>query len=165
MDTPGIEQAARPQISRHVGFLLAQLGRAITRHYRTQLAPIGLTPRETSALLQLRAEGPVSQQALGCTLDVDASNLVALLNDLEAENLISRRRDPDDRRRHLVDISDRGTALVDQVEEAAAGAEDQFFAALTAEERGLLRDLLERVSESAETATVDKLPGDEETCT
>ena len=82
--------ADRAELMQHAGFLLAQLGRAMTRQYRCALSPIGLKPRETQALLRLGDDGPMSQQALGAALDVDPSNLVALLNDLEAASLISR---------------------------------------------------------------------------
>jgi DNA-binding MarR family transcriptional regulator len=140
---------AKAGLTQHAGFLLAQLGRAMTRQYRCALSPIGLKPRETQALLRLRDEGPMSQQALGTALDTDASNLVGLLNDLEAESLISRRRDPEDRRRHVVEVSMRGAKLLNEVERAAAEVEDQFFASLDDDERLQLQGLLVRVARSA----------------
>jgi DNA-binding MarR family transcriptional regulator len=76
-------------------------------------------------------DGAISQQALGATLDIEASNLVVLLNELEAEGLISRRRDPQDRRRHVVEISEQGAKAVCEVERAADQVEDEFFAALS----------------------------------
>ncbi|HWX95561.1 MAG TPA: MarR family winged helix-turn-helix transcriptional regulator [Solirubrobacteraceae bacterium] len=139
-----------PELMQHAGFLLAQLGRAMTRQYRCALSPIGLKPRETQALLRLRDHGAISQQALGAALDTDASNLVALLNDLEADKLISRRRDPVDRRRHVVEVSRRGAKLVDEVERAAAAVEDEFFAGLDGDERLALQGLLARVARSAD---------------
>src|ERR1700686_5808542 len=134
-----VRGTAEGELTQHAGFLLAQLGRAMTRRYRCALAPIGLKPRETHALLRMRDDGAMSQQALGAALDMDASNLVALLNDLEADSLISRRRDPEDRRRHVVEVSKRGTKLVGEVERAAAEVEDEFFAALDQDERIALR--------------------------
>jgi DNA-binding MarR family transcriptional regulator len=155
---------AKPELSEHAGFLLAQLGRAVTRQYRCALSPIGLKPRETQALLRLRDEGPMGQQALGAALDIDASNLVALLNDLEADGLISRRRDPDDRRRHVVDVSKRGAKLVDEVERAAAEVEDQFFAALDEDERVALQGLLARVARSTDVPSPAEMSGEDGAC-
>jgi len=145
-----IDSPAKPEFTRHAGFMLAQLGRAVTRRYRSAMAPIGLNPRETFALAQLRESGAVSQQALGATLDIDASNLVMLLNDLEVEGLISRRRDPEDRRRHVVEVTAAGTALVEEVMRTAAQVEDQFFAPLDEDERATLRELLCRVAQSTD---------------
>ena len=153
-----------PELLQHAGFLLAQLGRAVTRQYRCAMSPIGLKPRETQALLRLSSNGGMSQQALGAALDIDASNLVALLNDLEAGSLISRRRDPEDRRRHVVEISKRGTKLVCEVERAAAEVEDQFFAALDEEERAALQALLARVARSADVPSPAEMAGDEGSC-
>jgi DNA-binding MarR family transcriptional regulator len=143
------------QVTQHAGFLLAQLGRAMTRQYRCALSPIGLKPRETHALLRLREGGPMSQQALGAALDMDASNLVALLNDLEAEDLISRRRDPEDRRRHVVEVSRRGTKVVGEVERASAEVEDRFFA---------LQGLLARLARSADVPSPAEMARDDGPC-
>lgn len=148
-------------LAQHTGFLLARLGRAVTRQYRSALTPTGLKPRETNALLALRDAGATSQQALGATLDIDASNLVVLLNDLEGDGLIVRRRDPEDRRRHLVEISKRGSKLICEVERASMQIEDTFFAELDAEERMTLHDLLARVAQSRGVAA-KVLAADEE---
>jgi MarR family transcriptional regulator, lower aerobic nicotinate degradation pathway regulator len=155
---------AKPELMQHAGFLLAQLGRAVTRQYRCAMSPIGLKPRETQALLRLESNGAMSQQALGAALDIDASNLVALLNDLEADSLISRRRDPEDRRRHVVEISKRGTKLVCEVERAAAEVEDQFFAALDEDDRAVLQSLLVRVARSADVPSPAEMAGDDGAC-
>jgi len=154
----------KPELLQDAGFLLAQLGRAVTRQYRCAMSPIGLKPRETQALLRLQGNGAMSQQALGAALDVDASNLVALLNELEADGLISRRRDPEDRRRHVVEISKRGTKLVCEVERAAAEVEDQFFAALDDDERAALQGLLARVAQSADVPSPAEMAGEDSGC-
>jgi DNA-binding MarR family transcriptional regulator len=155
---------SRSEFTQHAGFLLAQLGRAVTRQYRCALLPIGLKPRETQALVRLSDHGPMGQQALGAALDIDASNLVALLNDLEAEGLISRRRDPQDRRRHVVEISSRGEKVVDEVERASTGVESEFFAALSDEERVVLQRLLARVAESTDVPSPGEVAADAESC-
>jgi DNA-binding MarR family transcriptional regulator len=135
----------------------------MTRQYRCALAPIGLKPRETQALLRLRDRGAMSQQALGAALDIDASNLVALLNDLEADGLISRRRDPEDRRRHVVEVSKRGAKLVDEVERAAAEVEDEFFVALDEDQRLALQGLLAQVARSADVPSPAEMSREVET--
>jgi DNA-binding MarR family transcriptional regulator len=153
-----------PELTQHAGFLLAQLGRSMTRQYRCAMSPIGLKPRETHALLRLRDDGAMSQQALGAAVDMDASNLVALLNDLEADGLISRRRDAEDRRRHVVEISTHGTKLVGEVERAAAEVEGRFFAALEEDERVTLQRLLARVARSADVPSPAEMSRDDEPC-
>jgi MarR family transcriptional regulator, lower aerobic nicotinate degradation pathway regulator len=152
---------ADAEFTEHAGFLLAQLGRAVTRRYRTAFSPIGLKPRATAALLRLRSGGPQSQQALGAALDIEASNLVVLLNELETEGLISRRRDPQDRRRHVVEISEQGAKSVCEVERAADQVEDEFFAALSGEERCALRELLARLTDNADGVSPADVTGED----
>ncbi len=139
------EPAKQEIIGRHIGFLVAQVGRAATRRYGAVLAPVGLNPRQTAILFELRREGAMSQQALSEVLDIDPSNLVGMLNFLEEEGYLLRRRDPADRRRHVVEISQRGVRVLGEIERAADQLEDEFFGALSFEERDQLRELLRRV--------------------
>src|SRR5690606_5142434 len=90
------------------------------------LAATGLTPRHMMTLLQL-AEGPVTQKALIERLDVDPSVLVALLNDLEGGDLVRRRRDTADRRRHIVEITPQGTAQLSTSDLALDTVERELF--------------------------------------
>ena len=53
-----ISEQRQTEFTQHAGFLLAQLGRAVTRQYRAAFSPIGLKPRATSALLRLREALP-----------------------------------------------------------------------------------------------------------
>jgi DNA-binding MarR family transcriptional regulator len=77
-------------------------GRACGRE--SVLAPFGLRQCHLVALTVLRARGGSTQQALSSTLMMDGTNVVGLLNDLEAEQLIERRRSPQDRC-HVVDLA------------------------------------------------------------
>ncbi len=148
--------------TQHTGVLLTQIGRAVTRQYRAALWPIGVKPRQTAALLALRQGGAMSQQALGAWLDIDASNLVVLLNELEDLGMISRRRDPQDRRRHVVEISKRGNKRIDEVELAATRIDDEFFADLDEHDRARLHDLLARVAQSVDVGAKGAVAGDDE---
>jgi len=152
--TTSLRSPARAELA-SPGLLAAQIGRAATRRYRDVLAPIGLKPRPTAALMQLRREGAMRQQGLAESLDIDPANRVAILNDLENEGLATRRRDPADRRRHVVEISKRGIKRLDQVEQAVARVDDQLFSALDHDERLQLQQLLARVTPGCEMCEAD----------
>ncbi|WP_328868811.1 MarR family winged helix-turn-helix transcriptional regulator [Streptomyces sp. NBC_00287] len=68
------------------------------------------------------------------------------VNDLEAEQLIERRRSPQDRRRHVVEITANGLELLDKAECALAAAENEVLAALDATERETLYSLLQQAA-------------------
>lgn len=65
-------------------------------------------PLHFVALTLLRERDAVSQHDLAGALHMDRTNLVGLLNELEERRLIARRRVPEDRRRHIVDLIDKG---------------------------------------------------------
>jgi DNA-binding MarR family transcriptional regulator len=149
MASTELSEETRTTRTRSTGILLAQHGRAATRRFTAALEPIGMKPRHVAALMQLHDNGPMSQQALGDALHVDPSNLVALLNDLEDEGLALRRRDPEDRRRHIVEISDAGRARLAEAEDALAQAETDLLAGLEDEERSRLHEMLSRIQSPA----------------
>lgn len=130
------------------GMLLVKLGRALQHRFNDALKPSDLTPRHLLVLDELR-QGPMSQQALADRVGVDPTKLVGLLNDLEDKHLVLRRRDPQDRRRHIVENSRKGETRFQAALAAAAAAEEEVLAALDAEQRAQLRELLVLVAESS----------------
>jgi DNA-binding MarR family transcriptional regulator len=60
---------------------------------------------------------------------------------------VERRRDPADRRRHVVDLTNEGRKALERAERAQEGLEDQVLAGLSADERATLRSLLARALE------------------
>ena len=125
----------------------------LTRHMRQRaesvLTPLGLRPRHFLALTVLRAGGGCSQQNLACTLEMDGTNVVGLLNELEAGQLIVRQRSPQDRRRHIVQLTEAGLQRLAQAEFALAAAEDDVLGALDRGQRETLHDLLQQAAGAA----------------
>jgi len=124
--------------------LLEHLARVGRRAAESTMAPGGLRPRHLIALKLLREEGPASQQGLTEALRLDPSNVVALLNELEERALITRRRDPSDRRRHIVEISPRGVEELCLAYTRLRLVEDELLSALSAEEKAMVYHLLVR---------------------
>ena len=123
-----IEQSAPPGIAKQWPMLLMiKLGR-ITMHRFTQaLEPYGVRPRHVAALIELRDRGQLTQQSLCGQLHLDPTNLVTILNELEERGYATRRRDPEDRRRHLVEVSKKGIAVVEKVSEVMDGVEEELL--------------------------------------
>jgi len=128
-----------------MGFLLTRQGQVMNARLRHALGVCGLSPRHGAALFRLAQAGPTSQQALIEALAVDASGLVAVLNDLESNHLVERRRDPADRRRHIVEITEAGSAAVAAADQAITAVENEAFADLDPSEITQLQGLLARI--------------------
>src|SRR3954464_6938782 len=110
--------------------LMIKLGRITMQRFTEALAPYGVRPRHVAALIELRDDGELTQQALAGRLHLDPTNVVAILNELERRGYATRRRDPEDRRRHLVAVSKKGAALVEKVSEVMDGVEAELLAGL-----------------------------------
>jgi DNA-binding MarR family transcriptional regulator len=125
--------------------LLDHLAR-VGRRAAEASTPGGLRPRHLHALRILSERGPLSQQGLCEVLSLDPSNVVGLLNELEERGLITRRRDPSDRRRHIVELSTAGEESLAVAYVRLGLVEDSLLAALSAEERATLYHLLVRAA-------------------
>jgi DNA-binding MarR family transcriptional regulator len=128
--------------------LLVKIGKAAERRFEKALKPTGLTPRHLGVLFEVQAR-PTSQQDLVETIGVDASKLVGLLNDLEADDLIVRRRDAEDRRRHIVEVSPKGSARLEDAKQIAAGVEADLLVGLDEGQVEQLLVLLAQVADSS----------------
>jgi MarR family transcriptional regulator, lower aerobic nicotinate degradation pathway regulator len=148
MDTTAAptQSAPLPRVARELvksnGFLLARLGMGF------KLKAIELFEREGFELhdyhvLALVAEGtPETQSTIAGAVNVDPSRLVALLDSLEQRGFVVRRRDPQDRRRHVVSITEAGERELGRLRELVKQLEQEFLAPLGAEDRKTLHELL-----------------------
>ena len=127
--------------------LMIKLGRITLHRFTEALAPYGIRPRHVAALIELRDYWELTQQGLCGHLHLDPTNLVAILNELEKRGYATRRRDPEDRRRHLVEVSKKGLAVIDKVSEVMDGVEDDLLAGLEPAERAQVEPLLTSIWE------------------
>ena len=126
--------------------LLTQLSKALNR--RTSEELLGMRLKPYMALGYVRDHPGTTQQELETAMLMDANAVVLLLNDLEAARLSVRRRDPDDRRRHLVELTSAGRNALERADKAREGLEGEVLAELTPDERATLRRLVLKVLDS-----------------
>jgi DNA-binding MarR family transcriptional regulator len=123
--------------------LLTRVSKAL--HRRTPESVLGMKWRQSTALGYLLKHNGATQQELGDAMLIDNNSVVLLLNELEAAGFSVRRRDPGDRRRHLVEITAAGRHAIERSEKAQEGIEDELLGDLSQEERATLRNLLSRI--------------------
>jgi DNA-binding MarR family transcriptional regulator len=133
-----------------VGALLARLGQDATARFRRALRPLELGAQEFIVLKQLQTMGPSSQAALADAVGVDYSNLATLAAGFCNRGLIDRSRDPDDRRRYVLELSDSGRSLVDEGERAIAAGEEEILSALDPRQRAEFYTLLRLIADGVE---------------
>jgi DNA-binding MarR family transcriptional regulator len=140
MNRGGVPQHAIP-----LPVLLSQGGLRANGLLRQRLGATGLRPRHGQVLMHLGETGSASQQDLLERLRLDPSALVGLLNDLEGDGLVERVRDPQDRRRHIVTLSDAGKKSIELVHESLDAVQAELFGSLNARDLTVLRRVLTAV--------------------
>ena len=132
-------------ITENAGYLLARLGSTSEAAFRAALEPLGVRPRHYAVLSALADQGElVNQQAVGGCLAIDPSTMVAVVDELEDKGLVTRRRDPADRRRYLLALTAKGRRIHVACRSAAGRCEAEVLTALDGDERVTLRRLLKK---------------------
>jgi DNA-binding MarR family transcriptional regulator len=120
--------------------LLSLLNKSVYR--RTSESLLGMSHRRYLALNYIAEPGGIPQQQLSEILCMDANNTVLLLNELEEAGLARRERDPTDRRRHIVQATERGEREFAAARRNRDSLEDEVLVALSPKERETLHQLL-----------------------
>jgi MarR family transcriptional regulator, lower aerobic nicotinate degradation pathway regulator len=141
------------QLTADPGFLLSRVGAAVRAGFHEVLAGWGLRPLQYVILLVLEAGHGVSQQELCAATGIDSGNMVELLDGLEALEYAARARDPRDRRRHVVTITDGGRSALAELRPAIEAYNNGFLSPLTESERQQLTRTLSKLYATTTTPT------------
>ncbi|MGQ7298150.1 MarR family winged helix-turn-helix transcriptional regulator [Quadrisphaera sp. KR29] len=132
-------------LAHDVEFLAVKAFAAGTRRLNHELRPLDLRARSYSVLSTACEPQPLTQRELATLLELDPSQVVALVDELEQRGLVTRVTDPRDRRRRLVQASPRGREVLRQAAALAAASEEAALAPLSQPERDALRTLLRKL--------------------
>jgi DNA-binding MarR family transcriptional regulator len=124
--------------------LLVGAGSLLSAIGDDKLAASGLDSREYSILSILDTDGPGSQQELARLLGKAPAIVVAAIDDLEERGLVTRTRDPADRRRSRVTLTKAGSKALSHADELAEAAVAELFTGLDAADLRRLQGLLAR---------------------
>jgi DNA-binding MarR family transcriptional regulator len=129
------------------GFLLQRAHRRLRAAHNEALRPLSLSIAHVAVAGLLADRGDLSQRQLIEIMDADKSTMVNLVDSLESQGLVERRRDPRDRRAHAVHLTEAGRRRLVTVGELVASIEDDFLGPLSMRERSRFNDLLRRVAD------------------
>lgn len=109
------------------------------------LVDAGFRPPCIGAIMKIAARQPLSQRELSGQLGVDPSDIVAVIDILEQAGFVSRRRDPNDRRRQALTLTTEGKRAVERIGKLLHGIDDEVLGDMSAHDRHVLHRLLDGV--------------------
>jgi MarR family transcriptional regulator, lower aerobic nicotinate degradation pathway regulator len=127
-------------------FLLGRLGYACKGRAVEEFEVLGFSPYHYSVLALLSEGERETQATIADALGVDRSQLVGLLDSLEERGLIERRRDPHDRRRHVVSLTAAGKKQLAKFRSLIKRLDEDILAPLDPQSRETLHLLLLRIA-------------------
>ncbi len=152
-----------------LGLHLTRVSRAVSRAFDGVLAEAGGSLPVWLVLISLKSGQPASQRKLAEAVGVQGATLTHHLNAMESAGLVTRRRDPANRRLHLVGLTSEGDALFLRLRDAAAAFDRRLRAGLSESEASQLEALLTRLRDNvgpgvirereAATAPISDMPG------
>jgi DNA-binding MarR family transcriptional regulator len=144
--------ATWPQIDPAVEGIVTRIGKAsrqLDAEMRASLAHVGLTKEEFKVLIELHA-GPQTHGALSRQLEVSTGVMTNRLDKLERAGLVSRSKDPSDRRGVMLALTDAGAERLDAYIDRGARRERQLLDGLSVRDKRQLNELLTKLVDSLE---------------
>jgi MarR family transcriptional regulator, lower aerobic nicotinate degradation pathway regulator len=127
-------------------FLLKRVGFAAKDRSHAAFEGSGLSAFHYAVLALLEESPRETQAQIADALGYDRSLIVRLLDELEERELVLRKRDPDDRRRHVVKLTPAGRSMLVELRAIVQRLEDEFLAPLSAGEHETLQALLTKLA-------------------
>ena len=128
-----------------VGLQLARAAKAVSRAFDDALAQAGGSLPVWLVLISVKSQQAASQRELAAAAGIQGATLTHHLNAMESAGLVTRRRDPENRRTHLVELTPAGDALFLRLRDAAMAFDQQLRSGLSGRDIDQLEELLTRL--------------------
>lgn len=135
-------------VAQDIGYALTQTTRVYEQALNAELAPYGVTVRQSQVLGWLRKKGNLPQCQLARLLGIEPVTLSGVLERMERDGLIVRIADRSDRRRKLICLNQCAEELAETAVECSARVCARAVQGLSPEEIDALRELLKRILEN-----------------
>ena len=131
-----------------LGLHLTRVSRITSRAFDDALAEAGGSLPVWLVLISLKSGQLASQRELAEAVGIQGATLTHHLNAMESAGLVTRRRDPENRRLHVVELTQAGDALFFRLRGVATAFDQRLRTGLSAEESSQLETLLTRLRDN-----------------
>ncbi|GAB3167195.1 MarR family winged helix-turn-helix transcriptional regulator [Streptomyces incanus] len=132
-------------IAERPGYLLHKAALLLLEDVEKALETVGMRSRYFFVLASLAGGPELSQQDLSRLLNLDPTTVVTVIDEMERNQHVERRRNPADRRRYNLILTDAGRAALAAVDSVVTEVETAFFGTLDDDEREVMRRMLDRM--------------------
>jgi MarR family transcriptional regulator, transcriptional regulator for hemolysin len=134
-----------PPEAEPIGLLLTRTAKVVSRAFDEALTEAGGSLPTWLVLVSLKGQEHGAQRELAEAVGIEGPTLTHHLNRMEADGLVTRRRDPDNRRVHRVELTDDGEAAFRHLLQTVAAFDARLRAGFSERELTELRGLLDRL--------------------
>ncbi len=138
----------------HLGYWLRVVSNAVSQGFARKVEREGVTVAEWVLLRALYDAGRISPSRLADELTMTKGAISKLADRLLEKSLIERRANPDDKRAHTLVLNHEGRALVPRLAALADQNDEEFFGALTSDERRRLSKALQKIVKERELTRI-----------
>jgi len=131
-----------------LGLHLTRVSKIVSRAFDDALAEAGGSLPVWLVLISLKSGQLASQRELADAIGIQGATLTHHLDAMESAGLVTRRRDPENRRLHLVELTPAGDALFSRMREAAMAFDERLRTGLTQPDVARLEELLARLRDN-----------------
>ena len=137
-----------------VGLQLARVAKTVGRAFDAALAGAGCSVPVWLILVSLKAQSHGAQRELADAIGIEGATLTHHLNKMEAAGLVSRRRNPGNRRVHQVELTEAGDALFLSLLDRVMAFDEQLRAGFDGPDLEQLRASLDRLAANSTASSV-----------
>ncbi|MGJ7908154.1 MarR family winged helix-turn-helix transcriptional regulator [Actinopolyspora sp. H202] len=131
-----------------LGLQLAEIARTVSRAFDEALSTAGGSRPSWLILMTLKNRPTANQRELAAAVGIRGATLTHHLDAMETDGLLTRRRDPHNRRVHLVELTEHGEEAFHGMRAAAVAFDQRLRTGLDTEEVDRLRELLTRLRDN-----------------
>jgi len=143
-----------PPKTEPIGLRLARVAKVVSRAFDQALVRAGGSLPQWLILVSVKSATHGAQRTIADAIGIEGATLTPHLNRMEAAGLITRRRDPQNRRVHQVHLTETGEALFTSLLATVTAFDAQLRRDFSDRELNVLSRALDRMARNAQQPTV-----------
>ncbi|MEU7830716.1 MULTISPECIES: MarR family winged helix-turn-helix transcriptional regulator [unclassified Nonomuraea] len=131
-----------------IGLLLTNTARTVSRAFDDALASVGGSAPVWQILISIKSRQLGNQRELAEAVGIQGATLTHHLNAMESGGLLTRRRDPANRRVHVVELTEEGERLFHRLREVAMAFDTRLRVGLSEEQTASFEEILAQLAQN-----------------